>query len=220
MISKIGKVGGPSRRVYPGMVFARKCGKRRADAECLRNRQTVFLSSVPAAEASGKVRPAAAGRVHVLRPGMLERCPLHLRPARSSLPGRSAGEARRPARAMPKPSEAIFPCRDSPRRGGPVINRTRRPGEKSTPHRLLPSLGHTLSRGACPAKPCPLPSGSISRESASQRRQRRSSNRSCGSVRQTQGRARRALLSVRTCAASMFDHEKRGRIGHPPPLSS
>ena len=49
------------------MVIGRCCGRRRVDAERLREAQTHFLSSAAAPEASGKARPAAAGRVHVLR---------------------------------------------------------------------------------------------------------------------------------------------------------
>lgn len=113
-----------------------------------------FSPSAPAAEASGKARPAAAGRVHVLRPGMLERCTLHLRPARSSLPGRSAGKARRPARDMLKPGAASFPLSGFAAQRGPGINRTRRPGEKSTPRRRVPCSDER--RSACPSGPASL----------------------------------------------------------------
>ena len=152
MISKIGKgggkVGGPSRRVYPGMVFARKCGKRRADAECLRNRQTVFFivracrgSVGEGAACGGRAmscsEPRHAGALHaasasgaVFTPGA-ERW-------RGSSPGAGHAQTRRGKLS------SVGICRAEAGRssiapGGRV--------KKSTPRRLLPLLGHTLSRG-------------------------------------------------------------------------
>lgn len=112
-----------------------------------------------------------------------------------------------------------FLCRGSPRRGGPGINRPRRPGEHRRRAGFCLARAHVVPRGL-PGEAIPFASGCIGQRPALPCRERRSANRSCGAVRQTQGRARRALLSVRTCAASMLDHEKRGRIGHPPPLPS
>lgn len=201
------------------MVFARKCGKRRADAECLRNRQTVFFivracrgSVGEGAACGGRAmscpEPRHAGALHaasasgaVFTPGA-ERW-------KGSSPGAGHAQTKR-GKLSSVGFRRAEAGRSSIAPGGRV--------KKSTPRRLLPLLGHTLSRGACQAKPCPLPPAAPVSGPLCPCRQRRSANRSCGAVRQTQGRARRALLSVRTCAASMFDHEKRGRIGHPPPL--
>lgn len=137
-----------------------------------------------------------------------------------ALMGRSAGKARRPARDMLKPSAASFPL------SGFAAHR--RAGHQSPPEaggKVDAAQAFALARAhvvpqVLPGEAMPFASGSAGQRPALPCRQRRSSNRSCGAVRQTQGRERRALLSVRTCAASMLDHEKRGRIGHPPPLSS
>ncbi len=167
----------------------------------------------------GKVLPAAAGRCHVLSRHAGER-PAASASGATFTPGaeRWKGSSPGAGHAQTKRGKLSSVGFRRAQAGRASIAPGGR-GKKS-PRRLLPLLGHTLSRGACPAKPCPLPPAASVSGPLCPCRQRRSSNRSCGAVRQTQGRARRALLSVRTCAASMLDHEKRGRIGHPPPLSS
>lgn len=170
MISKIGKgggkVGGPSRRVYPGMVFARKCGKRRADAECLRNRQTVFFivracrgSVGEGAACGGRAmscsEPRHAGALHaasasgaVFTPGA-ERW-------RGSSPGAGHAQTKRG-----KLSSVGFR-----RAGGPGINRTRRPGEKvAAAQAFALARAHVVPRGL-PGEAMPFASGSAGQRPA------------------------------------------------------
>lgn len=142
-----------------------------------------FSSSAPAAEASGKVRPAAAGRLHGLNRNAEER---HAAFASGvvALMGRSAGKARRPARAMPKPSAAIFPSRDSPRR---------RAGHQSHPE----AGGKSRRRaGFCPRSGTRCPAGLARRSHTLCLRQRRSAARSAMS------RAPKCQSLVRSCATN------------------
>ena len=223
MISKIGKgggkVGGPSRRVHPGMVFARKCGKRRADAECLRKRQTGFHRP--------RLLRKRRGRCGLRR--QASSCPepecgrgaaLHLSPACLT---RGAGGApeRLAARRGTCSSHArqSFPRRVLPRSAGRASIAPAGRVNIADAQAFALARAHVVPRGL-PGEAIPFASGCIGQRPALPCRERRSANRSCGAVRQTQGRERRALLSVRTCAASMLDHEKRGRIGRTPPLSS
>lgn len=183
----------------PNSFFYRPCLPRKRRGRCGLRRQGGFMSCAPACWSVARCVCVRRG-LHS-RGGALERL--------VARHGTCSNQARQ-----------AFLCRVSPRRGGPGINRPRRPGEKvDAAQAFALARAHVVPRGL-PGEAIPFASGSAGQRPVLPCRERRSPNRSCGAVRQTQGRERRAWLSVRTCAASMLDHEKRGRIGHPPPLSS
>lgn len=107
-----------------------------------------FSSSAPAAEASGKVRPAAAGEFMSCAPACwsVARCIC----VRRGLHSRGGALERLAAPRGPCPNQArqAFLCRVSPRRGGPGINSPRRPGEEvDAAQAFALARAHVVPRG-------------------------------------------------------------------------